>query len=116
MRRAIAFLVVLLVGVAGLYFSQRRHDPTPVSANAVVAMAADAQRDLTRAPMRLTRLSDDEEIAVGKELAEEYAILPRNYLPKSTLSMVTSGGLEARSASTPTGVCPIRFISSPTAR
>ena len=74
MKRAIAFLVVLLVGVAGLYFSQRRHDPTPVSANAVVAMAADAQRDLTRAPMRLTRLSDDEEIAVGKELAEEYAI------------------------------------------
>jgi predicted Zn-dependent protease len=74
MKRAIAFLVVLLVGVAGLYFSLRRHDPTPVSANAVVAMAADAQRDLTRAPMRLTRLSDDEEIAVGKELAEEYAI------------------------------------------
>jgi len=74
MKRAIAFVVVLLVGVAGLYFSQRRHDPTPVSANAVVAMAADAQRDLTRAPMRLTRLSDDEEIAVGKELAEEYAI------------------------------------------
>jgi predicted Zn-dependent protease len=74
MKRAIAFLVVLLVGVAGLYLSQRRHDPTPVSANAVVAMAADAQRDLTRAPMRLTRLSDDEEIAVGKELAEEYAI------------------------------------------
>jgi predicted Zn-dependent protease len=36
-------------------------------------MAADAQRDLTRAPMRLTRLSDDEEIAVGKELAEQYS-------------------------------------------
>ena len=74
MKRAIAFLVVLAVGVVGLYYSQRRHDSTPVSANAIVAMAADAQRDLTRAPMRLTRLSDDEEIAVGKELAEEYAI------------------------------------------
>jgi predicted Zn-dependent protease len=74
MKRAVAFAAVLLVGVAGLYFSQRRHDPTPVSANAVVALAADAQRDLTRAPMRLTRLSDDEEIAVGKELAAQYAI------------------------------------------
>jgi predicted Zn-dependent protease len=74
MKRAIAFLAVLLVGVAGLYYSQRRHDPTPVSANAIVAMAADAQRDLSRAPMRLTRLSDDEEIAVGKELAEEYSV------------------------------------------
>jgi predicted Zn-dependent protease len=74
MKRAVAFVAVLLVGVAGLYFSQRRHDPTPVSANAVVAMAADAQRDLTRAPMRLTRLSDAEEIAIGKELAGQYAI------------------------------------------
>ncbi len=52
MKRAIAFLIVLLAGVAGLYFSQRQHDPTPVSANAIVAMAADAQRDLSRAPMR----------------------------------------------------------------
>jgi predicted Zn-dependent protease len=74
MKRAIAFLVVLLVGVAGLYFSQRRHEPTPVSANAIVAMAADAQRDLSRAPMRLTRLSDDEEVAVGKELADQYSV------------------------------------------
>lgn len=74
MKRAIAFLVVLLVGVTGLYYSRRRHDSTPVSANAIVAMAAVAQRDLSRAPMRLTRLSDAEEIAVGKELAEEYAI------------------------------------------
>ena len=72
MKRAIAFLVVLLVGLTCLYFSQRRHDPTPVSANAVVAIAADAQRDLSRAPMRLTRLSSDEEIAVGKELAAQY--------------------------------------------
>jgi len=74
MKRAIAFLIVLLAGVAGLYFSQRQHDPTPVSANAIVAMAADAQRDLSRAPMRLTRLSDEEEIAVGKELADRYAV------------------------------------------
>lgn len=74
MKRAVAFGVVLLVGIAGLYFSQRRHDPTPVSANAIVAMAADAQRDLSRAPMRLTRLSDAEEIAIGKELAAGYSI------------------------------------------
>ncbi len=82
MKRAIAFLIVLLCGVAGLYFSQRRHDPTPVSANAVVALAADAQRDLTRAPMRLTRLSDEEEIAVGKELAEQYSVPAERLSPE----------------------------------
>lgn len=73
MKSAVAFIVVLLVAVTALYFSQRRRDTTPVSANAVVAIAADAQRDLARAPMRLTRLSDNEEIAVGKELAQQYS-------------------------------------------
>jgi predicted Zn-dependent protease len=74
MKRSIAFLAVLFVSVTALYFSQRRPEPTPVSANALVALAADAQRDLTRTPMRLTRLSDDEEIAIGKELATQYAV------------------------------------------
>jgi predicted Zn-dependent protease len=82
MKRAAAFVVVLLVGIAGLYFSQRRHDPTPVSANAIVAMAADAQRDLSRAPMRLTRLSDAEEIAVGKQLAAGYSISTEKLSPE----------------------------------
>jgi beta-barrel assembly-enhancing protease len=82
MKRAAAFVVVLLVGAAGLYFGQRRHDPTPVSANAIVAMAADAQRDLSRAPMRLTRLSDAEEIAVGKQLAAGYSISTEKLSPE----------------------------------
>lgn len=82
MKRALAFFLVLLVALTGLYFSQRRHEPTPVSANAIVAIAADAQRDLTRAPMRLTRLSDSEEITVGKELAARYAISPEKLSPE----------------------------------
>jgi beta-barrel assembly-enhancing protease len=73
MKRLAIFVVVLAVGVAALYFSQRRHDSTPVSANAVVEVAADAQRDLSRVPMRLTRLSDDEEIAFGNQLADQYS-------------------------------------------
>jgi beta-barrel assembly-enhancing protease len=73
MKRAVLFFIVLLAGVAALYFSERRRESTPVSANAVVAIAADAQRDLTRAPMRLTRLSDNEEISVGNELAQQYS-------------------------------------------
>ena len=82
MKRVAAFVIVLSVATDGLYFSQRRHDPTPVSANAIVAMAADAQRDLSRAPMRLTRLSDDEEIAVGKELAAQYSVPAEKFSPE----------------------------------
>jgi predicted Zn-dependent protease len=73
MRRLAIFMVVLAISVTALYFSQRRREPTPVSANAVVELAADAQRDLTRVPMRLTRLPDDEEIAIGNQLAEQYS-------------------------------------------
>lgn len=81
MKRGVVFFVVLLVGVSALYFSERRHENTPVSANAIVAIAADAQRDLTRAPMRLTRLSDAEEIAVGRQLALQYSVPVENFTP-----------------------------------
>jgi len=74
MNRIGAFIVVLLIGVSAIYFSERRRDATPVSANAVLEVAADAQRDLSRVPMRLTRLSDDQEIAIGNQLAEQYSI------------------------------------------
>lgn len=82
MKRAVLFLAVMLVGVGALYLSQRRREHTAVSANAVVAMAADAQRDLSRAPMRLTRLSDNEEIAVGHELSEQYSISAEKLSPE----------------------------------
>lgn len=82
MKRGVIFLIVLLVGVTALYFSQRRREPTPVSANAVVEMAADAQRDLARVPMHFTRLSDDEEIAIGNQLAQKYSTSAANLSPE----------------------------------
>ena len=80
MMRRVVFLIVLLVGVTALYYSQRRREPTPVSANAVVALAADAQRDLARVSMHFTRISDREEVTIGKELAQRYST------PAATLS------------------------------
>jgi beta-barrel assembly-enhancing protease len=82
MKRVGAFFIVLLVGVSAIYFSERRRDSTPVSANAVVEVAADTQRDLSRIPMRLTRLSDDQEIAIGNELAQQYSINSAKMSPK----------------------------------
>jgi len=72
MKRVIAFLAVFLLCLAALFFSERHEHTEAVSANAVLNAAADVQRDLTRAPLRFTRLSDSEEIRVGNELAEEY--------------------------------------------
>jgi beta-barrel assembly-enhancing protease len=75
MKRALlvaSFFLVLGVALGALYYTQRHNKQAPVSPNAVLEMAADAQRDLTRAPMHFTRLSDEEEIAIGKTLAAHY--------------------------------------------
>jgi predicted Zn-dependent protease len=45
-------------------------------------MAADAQRDLSRIPMHFTRLSDEQEIAIGRELASGYATQTRKLTPE----------------------------------
>src|SRR4030088_1306855 len=85
MKRSVVFVIFFLVlgfALAGLYWSQRRSKPTPVSANAILNMAADAQRDLSRIPMHFTRLSDEQEIAIGRELAARYATERRKLTPE----------------------------------
>lgn len=72
MKRILALVAILLIAGAALYFAQRRREDV-VSVNAVVNAAADWQRDLTRAPMHFTRISDDQETRIGDELAQQYA-------------------------------------------
>ena len=72
MKRAIAFFSILLLGAGVLYYTQRRPSSPPVSANPLLDMVADAQHDLSRVPLRLTRISDEEEIRIGDRLAAGY--------------------------------------------
>ena len=83
-RRAVfvVFFLVLGFALAGLYWSQRRPKSTAVSPNAILNMAADAQRDVTRLPMHFTRISDEQEINIGKELASRYAMQTRKLTPE----------------------------------
>jgi len=73
MKRLLLFLCVLLLCVGALYLSERQSQSDHVSPNAVLGAAADVQRDLTRLPMRISRLPDAEEIRIGNELAAAYA-------------------------------------------
>ena len=73
MKRILAMDAILLIAGVALYFAQRRKHEDVVSVNAVVDAAADWQRDLTRVPMHLTRISDEQEIRIGDELAQQYA-------------------------------------------
>jgi predicted Zn-dependent protease len=52
--------------------AQRREHRDEVSANAVVDAAAEWQRDISRAPMQFTRISDAQETQIGDELAQQY--------------------------------------------
>jgi len=72
-KRILALAAVLLVAIGALYLAQRRARHDAVSTNALVNVAADWQRDVTRVPMRLTRISDSEETQIGDRLANQYA-------------------------------------------
>jgi predicted Zn-dependent protease len=72
MKQLLALIVILALAGAALYLAQRRPHPDQVTANALVNSAADWQRDLSRIPMHVTRLSDEEEIRIGDELASHY--------------------------------------------
>ena len=72
MKRILMLSLILVVAMAGLYLAQRRKHLDAVSPNAVLDVAADFQRDLSRTPMQVTRLPDESEIRIGNELAEGY--------------------------------------------
>ena len=74
MKRIVALAAVLLIAAAGIYLAQRRARHDAVSADAVMDTAADWQRDVTRVPMNLTRLSDEQETRIGDKLAEQYLV------------------------------------------
>ena len=75
MKRLLALLAVLAVCISALYFAQHRPRHDAVSTHALVDVAADWQRDVTRVPMHFTRISDAEETQIGAQLAANYALV-----------------------------------------
>jgi predicted Zn-dependent protease len=72
-KRLLALVAVLAVCAGALYFAEHRPRHDAVSANALVDVAADWERDVTRVPMHFTRISDGEEAQIGDQLAIGYA-------------------------------------------
>ena len=69
MKRYVTLALILLAGAAGVVFVQRERVSTRPSPEALLMAAADAQHELTRVPARLDRMTDAEEIAMGKNMA-----------------------------------------------
>jgi predicted Zn-dependent protease len=82
MKRLLSVLIILLAAGVALYFAQHRDARDAVSADAVVDVAADLQRDVTRVPMRVTRLSDVDEVRIGDEFAQCYGLSPAPRTPE----------------------------------
>lgn len=73
MKRWLGFATVLLLGVAALVMGERRKAEAPVSPDPVVYFIADTEREVSRLVATATRLSDEEEVRIGDELAARYA-------------------------------------------
>lgn len=91
MKRILGLALVLVVAGAGLYLAQRRKHADAVTPNVVVDLAADWQRDASRIPMRVTRISDADEVRIGNQLAAQYSV-PLNPKQKATEQYVQKIG------------------------
>jgi len=72
MKRWLTLILILGASGAALYYSQRRKAERHVGPEAMLNALADTQREISRVPARLTRLSDADEIRIGDGMAANY--------------------------------------------
>jgi predicted Zn-dependent protease len=72
MKRWFILAIVLLLGGAAIFWSERRKVDVPAGPAAVLYLIADTEQELTRMPARFTRMSDADEIAIGNQIARSY--------------------------------------------
>ncbi len=72
MKRLVGLLVILAMGIAALFYAQRHKVESRVGPESMLNALADTQRQISRIPAQMTRLSDDEEIRIGDAMAQSY--------------------------------------------
>jgi predicted Zn-dependent protease len=72
--RRIILAAILIAGCAALYFLQRAKSEAPISPAPVLYLVADTEREASRIPLVLTRISDEEENQIGAQIAKEYGL------------------------------------------
>ena len=73
MKRVIILIVILGAAAGALYYSGRHKQEARVGPEAVLNALADTERELSRMPASITRVSDKEEITIGNTLAQRYS-------------------------------------------
>ncbi|MGE5324600.1 MAG: M48 family metalloprotease [Actinomycetota bacterium] len=72
MKRLVGLAVILVAAVAVLYYSQHRKPKSQVGPEGMLNAVAETEREISRIPARLTRLSDAEEVRIGNAMAQSY--------------------------------------------
>lgn len=72
MKRWATFAIMFALVGGALVVSQRQKTAAPVGPDALLFFVADTQHELTRLPAKFTRMSDEEEIGIGNDLARRY--------------------------------------------
>src|SRR6185437_864094 len=89
MKRWITLTTILVLGVAAIIFAERRKVDSEASAAAILNLVGDTEHELTRMPVRFTRMSDDDEIRAGNDLAKGY-FPDRNENPSDDFTRIQS--------------------------
>jgi predicted Zn-dependent protease len=72
MKRWLGVGVLIAIAGAAIFYAERRKPESHVGPEAVLNAVAETQRDISRLPAGLTRLSDEEEIQIGDAMAGRY--------------------------------------------
>jgi predicted Zn-dependent protease len=72
--RRLAAAAILIAGCVALYFLQRAKSEARISPAPVLYLVADTEREASRIPLQLTRVSDEEENQIGAQIAKEFGL------------------------------------------
>jgi predicted Zn-dependent protease len=72
MKRWLTLAGIVVMGIAAVVVSERRKVDAPASPAALLYLIADTEQELTRMPVNFTRMSDQDEVRVGNEIAKNY--------------------------------------------
>jgi beta-barrel assembly-enhancing protease len=73
MKRWLPLSVIVVAGILAIVAVQWQRISARPSGQSLLTAAADAQHEMTRVPAHFDRMSDADEIALGDQLASEYA-------------------------------------------
>lgn len=71
MKRTAVLLIVIAIAAGGMYYNHYRNTEVQAGPQALSNWAADVGRETSRVPMKVTRLSEEEELRIGNDMAQQ---------------------------------------------